>query len=185
MGQQNTVQPPIDITKSVPEDQKYLVKEAGQGGAVLGFVMGGPIGSAVLGFGSAYAVRKQDCAMGEAARSLGKLTLSVKEKASTVEDKHHFLKKSKMAIDNFCGDNDSTTKENGGKATTNIASKARSSAVSTWNAASKFTEENQLFERGVEGTGKGIEYVGDAISKLQRSKKSTQQHQHQQSGIVH
>ena len=44
----------IDITQAVSAEEKHLVKEAGQGGAVLGFFVGGPLGSALLGFGSAY-----------------------------------------------------------------------------------------------------------------------------------
>merc|ERR1719491_1503164 len=86
----------IDITKSVPEEEKHLVKEAGQGGAVLGFLVGGPIGSALLGFGSAYAIRKpKDSTIGKASRSLADLTLSVKEKAKGVEKEHHFVERSK------------------------------------------------------------------------------------------
>jgi len=57
----------IDITASVAEEDKYLVRPAGMGGAILGFLMGGPILSLLLGFGSAYAVRRQDTA-GDAAR---------------------------------------------------------------------------------------------------------------------
>merc|ERR1712224_615069 len=47
-----------------------------------------------------------------------------------------------------------------------LAFKTRSFVVSSWNAASKYTRENQLIERGVEGTGKGIEYVGDKVTRL-------------------
>jgi len=137
----------IDTTKSELKGQEDLVKEAGQGGAVLGFILGGPIGSALLGFGSAYAVRKQD-SMGEAARSLGELTLSVKEKASNVETEHQYWERSKRAINNICDD------------------KTRSLAVSGQNAACKFIQDNQLIERGVEETGKGIEFVADAVSKF-------------------
>mmetsp|Transcript_10795 Transcript_10795/g.12137 ORF Transcript_10795/g.12137 Transcript_10795/m.12137 type:complete len:240 (+) Transcript_10795:66-785(+) len=172
----------IDITKSVSEDEKHLVKEAGQGGAVLGFVVGGPIGSALLGFGSAYAIRKpKDSTIGKASRSLANLTVSVKEKAKGVEEEHHFVKRSKATIGNICGDNNdnedvvetrndddnNNDNETGNK---NIAFKTRALAVSSWKAASKFTKDNQVIERGVEGTGKGIEYLDGAISNLRGKK---------------
>jgi hypothetical protein len=154
---------PIDITQSVPKEEKNLVKEAGQGGALLGFLFGGPIGCALLGFGSAYAVRKKDSCLGDTARGLAELTISVKEKASTVEEKHHFYKRSKTAIDNVCDDKNEKS----------IAFKTRAFVVSSWLAATKFAKEKQLVEKGVEGTGKGIEYVGSAISSLRRSKSTT------------
>jgi len=163
----------IDITKSVSEDEKHLVREAGQGGAVLGWLLCGPLGSLLLGFGSAYAIRKpKDSTIGKSSRSLAELTLSIKEKAHYVEEKHHFVKRSKTTIDKLCGDNnddngngnDNTNKnesssKSNSNSNNNIAFKTRAFIVSGWDAASKYTKENQLLERGVEETGKGIEYV--------------------------
>merc|ERR1712194_517511 len=114
--QQNTNNPEatttvIDIAQAVSAEEKHLVKEAGHGGAVLGFLVGGPIGSALLGFGSAYAIRKpKDSTLGKSSRSLAELTISLKEKSKGVEEKHHFVKRSKTSIDHFCGDtiNDDT-----------------------------------------------------------------------------
>ena len=161
-GQQPNTEPPIDITKSVPDEEKHLVREAGQGGAALGLLFGGPIGSALLGFGSAYAVRKDD-RLGDTARGLAELTISVKEKASTVEEKHQFYKRSKTAIDKACDDKNEKS----------IAFKTRAFVVSSWLAASTFAKEKQLVEKGVEGTGRGIEYIGGAISSLRSSKSAT------------
>merc|ERR1711865_656532 len=159
-----------DITKLVPEGEKHLVRQAGQGGAVLGFIFGGPIGSALLGFGSAYAVRKKDCTIGDTARSLGELTISIKEKAYAVEEKHQFVKRSKTTIGSLCGDNENKNEiENENN---NIAFKTRALIDSSWLAASRFTKENQLVERGVEGTGKGIEYIDGAISSFRGINKS-------------
>jgi len=177
-SEQNTSTEPfiIDITKLVPEEEKHLVRQAGQGGAVLGFIFGGPIGSALLGFGSAYAVRKKDCTIGDTARSLGELTISIKEKAYAVEEKHQFVKRSKTTIGSLCGDNENENVdeneneiENGNS---NIAFKTRAFVDSSWLAASRFTKENQLVERGVEGTGKGIEYIDSAISSFRGKNES-------------
>jgi len=167
-SQQDNTEPIIDITRLVPDEEKHLVKEAGQGGAVLGLILGGPILSALLGFGSAYAVRKKDSTIGDTARSLGELTISIKEKACAVEEKHQFVKRSKTTINEFCGDSEDN--KNGKN---NIAFKTRAFVDSSWLAASKYTKENQLVERGVEGTGKGIEYVDDAISSLRGNKSAT------------
>jgi len=175
----------IDITKAVSEEEKHLVKEAGHGGAVLGFLVGGPIGSALLGFGSAYAIRKpKDSTLGKSSRSLAELTISLKEKAKGVEEKHHFVKRSKTTIDQLCGDttnddnnndhanrdNDDTNNKNEKSHSNIIASKTRSIIVSGWDSVSQYTKKNQLIEQGVEGTGKGIEYLDDAISNFRSGK---------------
>jgi len=163
----------IDITKSVSEDEKHLVKEAGQGGAVIGFIVGGPIGSALLGFGSAYGIRKpKDSTLGKSSRWIAEKTLSVKGKVFNEEEKHHFVKRSKTTIDKFCGDNNTdndndndnaiknkSSSNSNSNSDNNIAFKTREFVVSGWDAASKYTKENQLLERGVEETGKGIEYL--------------------------
>merc|ERR1740117_957367 len=123
-----------------------------------------------------YAVRKKDCTIGDTARSLGELTISIKEKAYAVEEKHQFVKRSKTTIGSLCGDNENENVdeneneiENGNN---NIAFKARAFVDSSWLAASRFTKENQLVERGVEGTGKGIEYIDGAISSFRGKNKS-------------
>jgi len=152
----------IDITKSVEEEEKHLVKPAGIGGAILGFICGGPILAALLGFGSAYAVRKKN-GTGNAARALGELTISVQEKTSQIEEKNHFLGRTTSTINKFCDDKDEKS----------VAFKTKAFVVSRWLAASKYTKENQLIERGVEGTGKGIEYIGSSITKLRHRDNST------------
>lgn len=144
--------PRIDITQDVPDDQKHLVKPAGVGGAVVGFVLGGPIGSAALGFGSAYAVRKKNCA-GNAARALGELTLSVQQKASEIEEKHQYYQRSVSAINKQCEKNEKSA-----------AYKTRDFVVSNWKKVEKYTRRNQLIERGVEGTGRGVEYVASVVT---------------------
>ena len=147
----------IDITESVPEEEKHLVKPAGVGGAILGMLCGGPLLSALLGFGSAYAVRKKT-GTGDAARALGELTISVQEKSSQIEEKNHYLERTKSSINNFCDDKNEKS----------VSFKTRAFVVSSWFAASKYTKDNQLIERGVEGTGKGIDYIGKSITKLRR-----------------
>lgn len=143
---------PIDIFNDVPDENKHLVREAGQGGAVVGFVLGGPIGSALTGFGCAYSVRKNN-SCGKLARKIGTITLDVKDKMSKFEERHHFYAKSKSTVDGFCENN-------------RIANKTQQIVCAGYAKAQKFTEEHQLIEKSVEGTGKGIEFVGDTLNQI-------------------
>jgi hypothetical protein len=132
----------IDIYNSVSEENKHLVKEAGQGGALVGFFAAGPIGAVVGGFGSAYAVRKPD-GLGKAARSLGKVTLSAKTRAApSVYGASRAIK----------------------KVTPNCV---QAWSRKSWNSATNFTHDHQILERGVEGTGRGFEYLSRNLSRIQ------------------
>jgi hypothetical protein len=144
--------PRIDIAKDVPADQKHLVKPAGIGGAILGFLLGGPIGCAFLGFGAAYAVRKENCT-GDAARALGEMTFSVQQKAAEIEDRHRYYERSVSAINNQCQ-----------KSEKSAAYKTREFVVSSWKSVENYTHRHQLIERGVEGTGKGVEFIASTIT---------------------
>jgi len=146
---------PIDITKSVAKEDKHLVHPAGVGGAVLGFIFGGPILSALLGFSAAYAVRKKN-STGNVARKIGEVTVSVQEKIAKAEAKNHFMERTKKSINDRCDDEKEKS----------AAFKTRAFLVSTWLAASKYTKENKLLERGVEETGKGLEFIGRSIEKV-------------------
>lgn len=150
--------PRIDIAKDVPEDQKHLVRPAGIGGAVLGFLLGGPLGCAFLGFVSAYGVRKENCA-GDAARALGEVTLSVQQKAAEIEDRHRYYGRSVSVINNQCE-----------KSTTSAAYKTREFVVSSWKSVENYTHRHQLIERGVEGTGKGVEFIANALTGKKKKK---------------
>ena len=142
----------IDVTELVPEEEKHLVKPAGVGGAIVGFIFGGPILSALVGFGAAYAIRKNNGA-GDAARALGELTISVQDTAAKIEEKNKYFEKTKASV---------------GDISNKLPSKARGFLVSNWLAVSNYTKENQLIERGVEGTGKGFEFISSSISQLRK-----------------
>jgi uncharacterized protein YcfJ len=150
--------PRIDIAKDVPVDQKHLVKPAGIGGAVLGLLLGGPLGCAFLGFGAAYAVRKENGA-GDAARALGEMTLSVQQKAAEIEDRHRYYERSVSAINKQCE-----------KSETSAAYKTREFMVSSWKSMEKYTHRHQFIERGVEGTGKGVEFIARTITGNNKKK---------------
>jgi len=146
---------PIDITATVAKQDKHLVQPAGVGAAVLGFVFGGPIVSALLGFSAAYLVRKKD-GIGNEARALGELTISVQEKLAEFEKKSRLVENTTNTINNICDDEKEES----------IPFKTRAFLVSTWLTVTNFTKENQLLERGVEQTGRGLEFLGKSIEKV-------------------
>jgi len=148
------------ITGSVGTGDKHLVRSAGTGGAVLGFLFGGPILSALLGFSSAYAVRKQN-GWGDAARSLGELTVSAREKTAELEERTGIGARTTASINKICDDEREES----------LAFKTRAFLVSAWLAASECARENQLLEKGVEETGRGLEFLGRSIEKLKNKKK--------------
>ena len=145
----------IDITKDVAEEDKHLVQPAGVGAAIVGTIFFGPILGPLLGFSAAYGVRKNNSA-GNLARAVGELTSSVQETADKIEEKNRFREKTTDAINNFC--------DKGGE--TSISFKTRQFLVTTWLSLATFTKERQLIERGVEGTGKGLEAIGRAFDRL-------------------
>merc|ERR1712224_1046702 len=65
------------------------------------------------------------------------------------------------AINDFCDDEKEKS----------LAFKTRAFLVSTWLATSNYTKENQLLERGVEETGKGLEFLAETIERLTTKKK--------------
>ena len=172
---------PLDIHEHVAPEHQPLVHEAGQGGAVVGMLVGGPIGCAVVGFGAAYAVRK-DNALGRAARTLGQYTLQAKHKISHERHVRHVYEQSVNTVNKLCEDPNTTTEEQKYAAVAgteqragqqqpdpknkNIAFRTREFFRTGWTTTTQFTKDHQIVEKGVEGTGKGIEFVGDTFNTI-------------------
>jgi hypothetical protein len=141
----------------IPEEDARLVAPSGVAGAVVGLILGGPILAAIAGFGSAYAVRKEG-PTGDIARSMGEVALSAKQKTEELEKKHHFIERTKNAVD---------------RTESKIVWNVRKSVVSSWDSAVEYSRQYQLLERGVEGTGRGFEYLADRISRNEQSSSSS------------
>jgi hypothetical protein len=130
---------------------------SGTTGAVLGFLFGGPILSALLGFGAAYATKK-DGAPGDAARALGDVGLTVRQKAVEVDEKHHVVEKTtKVATDVWEGAKQYDQKHN-------VLEKTKDFTVASWLSFVKFVQERRLLQRGVDGVGRGYEFIADKIA---------------------
>jgi hypothetical protein len=129
---------------------------SGVTGAVLGFLCGGPLLSALLGFLAAYVSQKEG-APGDYARSLGAFGVSVKAKAMDLDEKHHIAERfSKAASEAW-----DKAKQYDGKY--NVLDKARDTAMSSWILFVNYVREHLLLERGVALTGRGYEYVVDKV----------------------
>merc|ERR1712224_812532 len=68
--------------------------------------------------------------------------------------------KTAKGINRFCDDEEEKS----------LPFKTRAFLVSAWLAASNYTRENQLLERGVEETGKGLDYLGGLLQKKSSQK---------------
>ena len=137
-----------------PADEKMVT--SGVTGAVIGFLFGGPLLSAFLGFGAAYASQKND-AVGRHARSLGDFGVSVRDKAIEIDEKHQVRERSsKVASDAWQSAKECDEKHN-------ILETTKDTAVSTWQWLVAYIRENRLMERGVEVTGRGYEYAAERL----------------------
>lgn len=170
---------PIDIHQHVAPEHQPLVHEAGQGGAVVGMLVGGPIGCALVGFGAAYAVRK-DNALGRAARTLGQYTLHAKQTVSHERHVRQVYDTTMNTVNKLCEDTrteetrsaavgtptaGTETREDNNE-NKNMAFRTREFFCTGWTTTTQFTKEHQIVEKGVEGTGKGIEFVGDTFNTI-------------------
>lgn len=141
-------------TTTSPADEKMV--RSGVTGAVIGFLFGGPLLSALLGFGAAYASQKNDT-VGGYARSLGDFGVSVKDKAFELDEKHQVVERtSKVAADAW-----DRAKEYDGKY--NLLDLTKDFVISKWQWFVGYVKENRLLERGVEVTGRGYEYVAEKV----------------------
>jgi hypothetical protein len=144
----------IGQTQSQGTDPKVA---SGAAGAVLGFLFGGPILAALLGFGAAYATQKEG-ATGDAARALGDVAISTKEKALEVDKKHNVVNRSKEAAADVWGKAKKYDKQY------NVLDKVKDVVVFSWKSFSDFICHRRVLERGVDGVGRGYEYVAKKVS---------------------
>ena len=148
---------PTSTTPS-SSDSKDKMIASGVTGAVLGFLFGGPIGSALFGFTAAYVAQKSG-APGDAARALGDVGLHVRAKALEVDEKHKIVDTtSKTATEIW-----ETAKKLDGE--TQVLEKSRGFVVDSWMSFVKFVKDRQLLEKGVDTAGKGYEFVADKVSR--------------------
>ena len=129
---------------------------SGAAGAVLGFLFGGPLFAILCGFGSAYATTK-DGAPGDAARALGDVAITAKTKAEEIDKEHNVVYRSKQAAAEMWENAKEYDRRH------NILDQAKQFAVFSWKSFVKFVQDHRVLERGVDGVGKGFEYVAGRV----------------------
>ena len=142
---------------SSDDSKKDKMIASGVTGAVLGFFLGGPIGSALVGFTAAYVAQKSG-APGDAARALGEVGLQVRAKALEVDEKHKIVDTTTKTATEIW----ETAKKLDGE--TQVLEKSRGFVVDSWMSFVKFVKDRQLLEKGVDTAGKGYEFVADKVS---------------------
>lgn len=142
-------QPNVQSSDDDDDDDKQIECASGVAAGLLGMLVAGPIIGLVTGFGSAYGTRKKGKA-GDFARSIGKAGLSVQQQFETLDEQHQF----RQATSNKWQEWSDRSP---------VISKTSEVVQTGWKNAAQFTKDHNLIERGIEGTGKGFEWVGRKI----------------------
>jgi hypothetical protein len=136
---------------------------SGTAGAVIGLLVGGPFLAAIAGFGSAYATQKDGVA-GDTSRALGEVALTVKEKAYELNTKHHIVDKSKhVAGKAWIKAQEQLQLDN---KHAHILEQLKDLVLVSWQALVEFVGRYRLLEKGVDGVGRGLEYIVVAGSRV-------------------
>jgi len=145
------------------EEQQRRSRKIGAGVATgtLGFLVGGPILAVVFGFGTAYAFEKQGAA-GDAARAVGDLAISAKEKAQEIDRKHRVVDKSKAAA------SEAWEKAREADRQHRILDRTRAFLAVSFANLTEFIRRHNLVERSVEGVGKAAYWVADKMAEQLR-----------------
>jgi hypothetical protein len=137
---------------------KARVVGAGTASAVLGLLLCGPIGAALLGFGAAYAAENKEGVVGDAARAIGDVALQARDRAVEIDRKHRVVDKSKKAASEAWDRAKEADRKH------RILERARDFAVCSWTATADFCRRHNLVERGVNGIGKGVCWVLEKLA---------------------
>jgi hypothetical protein len=132
------------------DEDKQIECASGVTAGILGTIVAGPIIGLVAGFGSAYGTRKQTKS-GDFARSIGKLGISVQHELGKIDEQHQIRQ-------------NTANKWNEWSDRSPVLAKTNEVVKTGWKSASQFTKDHNLIERGIEGTGKGFEWVGRKIN---------------------
>ena len=140
------------------EEERTRITAAGVGSGVVGLLIGGPIGALILGFGGAYAAEKKDGVVGDTARAVGDVALSIKGKSKEIDEKHHVVDKSKELANKALEKAKQVDRDH------KVLEKAKVFIIYSWTATVDFVRRHNLIERGVNGVGKGFCWVMEKVA---------------------
>jgi hypothetical protein len=166
-------QPATEPTLAMPplesnQGEDRVMVASGVAGMVVGLLLFGPIVGAITGFGSAYSTKK-DGPAGDIARAMGDIALAIGDKAIELDQKHRLVEKSHDAI--VAGWEKAKALDQKHQ----ILIKVKDFVVFSWKETVEFTRRHRLLERGVQGVGRGFEWL---FRKLFRNTDSTNVRNH-------
>lgn len=144
---------------------------AGAAGAVLGLLVGGPLLSLILGFGTAY-YTKQEGAAGDVARALGEVALVARDKWREVDSKHHLVDKGREAANEAIQRIKQADQRHHGR------DKFVKFAAYCWKTTLEFVERHHLIERGCEKLKVLVEQCAAKMQEHQHQVRNCSCHNH-------
>jgi hypothetical protein len=148
--------PLVATADSVADEEKTKVVAAGVGGAIVGLLILGPIGAALLGFTCAYAAEHKEGVVGDTARSVGDLTMTARQKVVTLDSQYKATETAGKAT---------TTVWNTAKSIdpVGVLDKGKDAAVKTYHSATTYVTEKRLLQRGTEEVGRRVCWVVEKV----------------------
>ena len=153
-------EPPIHASQ-VSENEsraKARVAAAGTACCIFGCLLGGPVAAVVSGLGTAFVAQNKEGATGDIARAIGDVALKARDKAREVDEKHRVAEKSVRAA------SVAVDKAREMDRAYNICEKTKAAVVYTGTTVINFAVEHRVLERSIRGVGRGLEYLGEAVS---------------------
>lgn len=132
---------------TVPVTEETRQKASGIAAAVLGFFLGGPLLSLILGGGTYYAATQRPTGdtAGDAARSLGDVGLAVRDQAVEFDEKHNVVEKSKKAASSFWKKSRAKGEELNERH--DVVAKGKVFLGKVWTMLVEFDREHRVLER--------------------------------------
>ena len=158
-------------TISQEERERQRTVGAGAAGAVMGLLVGGPVLSLIVGFGSAY-YTKHEGATGDLARALGEVALVAKEKFQEIDNKHNLVHKSQEAAQEAIRRMQEADRRHHGR------EKFFRFVTYCWETTWSFVERHRLVERGYEHMQKLLAHVARKIQEHENRIQDRQSRRH-------
>lgn len=151
----NSFHPPTPTN----DDDQARTLAAGLGTGALTLLSGHPIGAVALGFSAAFYAQhgtKGDL-VSDASRAVGDVALSAKQKAIEVNEQHHVVEKSIVAVEKAWELAKELDRQH------HIVEKARDIAVYGTTATVDFVREHKLVERSAKGLVQGLGWITEKV----------------------
>lgn len=165
-----------DDNKVEQLEQEQFVA-SGVGAGVVGLLLGGPVLGIVLGFGAAYAHDKPGAA-GDTARAVGDITLSVRDRAQEIDQRHGVVEKSKRAAQEAWERAKELDQRH------HVMERTKERAVQGFHAAADFVNRHNLIERGIESIGKAVYWLAEKVAKAFNCGDANERGQHDRSATT-